>query len=126
VFACASVDVKVLTGNGLVLESLVCDSRGLGIRLGGVTAACLGLCLPMAVVVGLFDQRKRKKKNFFGRKKFSGMIINYQGFFVLKQRIAMGDFHVSWEKCRVGLMMYADGAKLSFKLDTSLVFKKLL
>jgi hypothetical protein len=38
----------------------------------------------------------------------------------------MGDFHALQEKCRVSLMTSADGAKLSFKLNTSLVFKKLL
>jgi hypothetical protein len=70
--ACASVDVKVLTGDGLVLELLVCNLRGLGIRVGGVTAACLGLCLPMAVVVGLFGQRKRKRKKILDRKGFLG------------------------------------------------------
>jgi hypothetical protein len=71
-----------------------------------------------------------KKKQFFGWKK--KIWDDYQGFFMLEQQIlnpvwiTMGDFHASQEKCRVGLMMFADGAKLSFKLDTSLVFKKLL
>jgi hypothetical protein len=78
-----------------------------------------------------WSMKKEKKKNLFWTEKIFWDDY-YQGFFVLKQRIlnpvriAMGDFHVSQEKCRVGLMTFADGVKSSFKLNTSLVFKKLL